>query len=71
MMTGKLGISIDEVLSTIQTSEKSEVSESQEGRDTEDAASNLLPLTCKDDLVSLTMQSHASSEILVVFAVNT
>ena len=71
MMTGKLGISIDEVLSTIQTSEKSEVSESQEGRDTEDAASNLLPLTCKGDLVSLTMQSHASSEILVVFAVNT
>ena len=71
MMTGKLGISIDEVLSTIRTSEKSEVSESQEGRDTEDAASNLLPLTCKGDLVSLTMQSHASSEILVVFAVNT
>ena len=71
MMTGKLGVSIDEVLSSKRAAETSERPESHAASDTEDASSNLLPLTCKGDLVSLTMQSHASSEILVVFAVNT
>lgn len=71
MMTGKLGASIEEFLSSKRVSEKSERSESHEGSDTEDTSSNLLPLTCKGDLVSLTLQSHASSEILVVFTANT
>ena len=71
MMTGKLGASIEEVLSSKQASEKSEPSASREGNDAEHASSNFLPLTCKGDLVSLTMQSHASGEILVIFAANT
>jgi hypothetical protein len=71
MMTGKLGASIEEFLSSKRVSEKSERSESHEGSDAEDTSSNLLPLTCKGDLVSLTLQSHASSEILVVFTANT
>jgi alpha-mannosidase len=71
MMTGKLEATLEEVLSGKQTSEKSEGSESHEENDAGDTSSNLLPLTCEGDLVSLTMQSHASSEILVVFAANT
>lgn len=70
MMTGKLGAPIEETLNSKRATEKSERPESEDGSDTENASSNLLPLTCKGDLVSLTMQSHASSEILVVFAAN-
>lgn len=68
MMTGKLEVSVEEVLSSQKVSKRSG---SREENGAGDASSNLQPLTCKGDLVSLTMQSHASIAILVVFAANT
>lgn len=72
MMTGQFEASVEEALSSKQASESSASEEGQDaGQNEGDTSSKLQPLTCNGDLVSLTMQSHASIEILVVFAANT
>ena len=70
MITGSLEESLEEILASKQPSENAESPEAKEENGEGHRSSNLSPLTCKGDLVSLTMQSHASSEILVLFSAN-
>jgi hypothetical protein len=80
MITGKIEGSVQEALVSKQAAEKADNKQADEKADNADQQvekeqetniSNLLPLTCEGDLVSLTMQSHANIEMVVVFAANT
>ena len=71
MITGKIDGSVQEALVSQQAAEKADNAEQQGEKKEETDVSNLLPLTCDGDLVSLTMQSHANIEMLVVFSAKT
>ena len=71
VITGKTDAPIHEILAAHQVAKQGTDTEEQKGDEDNAGSSNLLPLTCDGDLVSLTMQSHASIEMLVVFSANT
>ena len=71
MITGKLEGSVQEALASKQAAEKADNAKQQAEKEEKTDVSNLQPLTCEGDLVSLTMQSHANIEMVVVFAAKT